>query len=407
MLLSGDKTLWIVFLAMCLLSFVEVFSASASLTYKAGNYWSPTIRHGQMLVAGIFVAMFLQYLPVKVFTFGNLFHVLALILLLLTLFIGDDINGSRRWLTLAGFRFQPSEVAKLTNVIFIAFCLSKRRQYTEERMFRYILIGVFIMAGLIFKENVSTAIFVVIFAYLLMFIGGIAFKRMISLTLVLAFLGALFAGSLFTMKDEWITKHDFLQKSKNRIMEFTKPSAVIDPDAYVITDYNRQETYSKIAIANGSLGTFPGLGQQRSTLPLAYADYIYAIIIEEMSVVMGIVVMIGYIVILFRVGSIARKCDRQFPKYLVMGCGLMIGVQAFVNMASVVGLFPVMGQPLPLISHGGTSTIITCTYFGIILSVGRSVSKEAEALDADEEPVADSSADPHNPLEPVLNSNTQ
>ncbi|MDR2495889.1 MAG: FtsW/RodA/SpoVE family cell cycle protein [Tannerellaceae bacterium] len=404
MLLSGDKIIWIIFLFMCVLSFVEVFSASASLTYKAGNYWSPTIRHGQMLMAGIFVVMFLQYLPVRAFTLGALLHVLPILLLVLTLFIGDEINGSKRWLTLFGFRFQPSEVAKLTNVIFIAYCLSVRRQYTEARMFRYILIGVFTMVALIVTENVSTAVFVIVFGYMLMFIGGIAFRRMLTLTLALGLTGALFIGSLFTLKEEWIAKYDFLEKSKNRIMEFAKPSGAPDPESYVITDYNRQETYSKIAIANGSIGSFPGLGQQRSTLPLAYADYIYAIIIEELSVVAGILVMLGYIAILFRVGFIARKCDKLFPKYLVTGCGLMIGVQAFVNMASVVGLFPVMGQPLPLISHGGTSTIITCTYFGIILSVSRSVNKEAEALDAAGEPSDNISAGDANPLEPVLNN---
>ncbi|MDR2498707.1 MAG: FtsW/RodA/SpoVE family cell cycle protein [Tannerellaceae bacterium] len=385
MLLSGDRVIWIIFLLMCLVSFVEVFSASTSLAHKDGNYWSPIIRHGQMLIGGIFIAKVMQYLPFRVFTIGNWLHLLSIVLLILTLFIGKEINDSKRWLALFGLQFQPSEVAKLTTVIFIAYCLSVRRQYTEARMFRYILIGTFTVAGLIVTENVSTAAYVIIFSYVLMFIGGISAKRMISLTLVIAFCGALFAGSLFTMKDEWIAKYNFLQKSKNRILEFSKPSAALNPETYVITDYNRQETYSKIAIANGSSGMFPGMGQQRSTLPLAYADYIYAIIIEELSVAGGIIIMILYIVLLFRVGRIAQKCDKLFPKYLVMGCGLMIGMQAFMNMASVVGLFPVMGQPLPLISHGGTSTIITCTYFGIILSVSHTINKEDEKVDEEEE----------------------
>jgi cell division protein FtsW len=412
-LIGSDKILWMVFIAMCIVSFVEVFSASGSLAYKAGNYWAPTIRHGQMLMAGIFVAMCLQYIPYRVFAIGAWMVPAAIALLILTLFIGKEINGSKRWLSLLGLPpFQPSETAKFTCVIFISYCLSIRKQYGEARMFKYIVAVIFTMAALIVTENVSTAAYVIIFGYVLMFIGGISAKRMLSLTVVLAALGGLYVLSLFAMKDAWINRYDFLAKSKNRIEEFAKPKPNLDVATYVVTDVNRQATYSKIAIANGGIGKFPGLGQQRDTLPLAYADYIYAIIIEELGVVGGMIIMLMYIVLLFRVGKIAGKCDKLFPKYLVIGCGLMIGIQAFMNMAVVAGCLPVIGQPLPLISHGGTGTIITCAYFGIILSISRSVNKDNEALDAGDEPSPPdnelSATAPYpsaDPLEPILKTN--
>ena len=141
---------------------------------------------------------------------------------------------------------------------------------------------------------------------------------------------------------------------------------------YKITDDNYQVSHAKIAIARGGLfGQLPGHGQQRDFLPQAYSDFIYAIIIEELGVVGGVFVLMLYIMLLVRVGMIARKCDKAFPKYLVLGCGLLVVVQALANMAVAVNLIPVTGQPMPLVSRGGTSTVISCIYFGIILSVSR------------------------------------
>ena len=139
----------------------------------------------------------------------------------------------------------------------------------------------------------------------------------------------------------------------------------IDGDDY-------QVVHAKIALARGGLfGKFPGHGQQRDFLPQAYSDFIYAIIIEEMGIVGGVFVLLLYIILLVRVGMIARRCDKLFPKFLVLGCGLLVVVQALTNMAVAVDLIPVTGQPLPLVSRGGTSTVISCAYIGIILSVSR------------------------------------
>lgn len=162
---------------------------------------------------------------------------------------------------------------------------------------------------------------------------------------------------------------------KDRIERFSNPESPVTVEegkAVSIDDEYYQETHAKIAIARGGLlGQFPGHGQQRDFLPQAYSDFIYAIIIEEMGIVGGIFVLVLYIFLLVRVGMIARRCDKLFPKFLVLGCGLMLVVQALTNMAVAVGLIPVTGQPLPLISRGGTSTVISCAYIGIILSVSR------------------------------------
>jgi cell division protein FtsW len=205
-----------------------------------------------------------------------------------------------------------------------------------------------------------------------MFIGGISLERMGALSVILIVLGILFFVCLhYVLPDDVVNNTRRLATAKHRTENLFKKDPPLDAKTYTINDYNRQETFAKIAIANGGLGKFPGYGQQRDTLPLAFSDFIYAIIIEEMGLVAGLFVLFLYLILLIRVGTIARKCEKLFPKFLVLGCGLMIGIQALSNMAVVVGLFPVTGQPLPLVSQGGTSIIITCVYFGIILSVSR------------------------------------
>lgn len=181
-------------------------------------------------------------------------------------------------------------------------------------------------------------------------------------------------GLLKTLDEATIEKYfpDRVSTVKARLERFFEPSGEEEDGSYKITDENYQVSHAKIAIARGGLlGQMPGHGQQRDFLPQAYSDFIYAIIIEELGYVGGVVVLLLYIILLIRVGIIARKCDKIFPKYLVLGCGLLVVVQALANMAVAVNLIPVTGQPMPLVSRGGTSTLISCIYFGIILSISR------------------------------------
>jgi len=190
--------------------------------------------------------------------------------------------------------------------------------------------------------------------------------------------------ALKTVPEEWTQKGPFSRVGtwQSRIENFGSHKEESPETYYTITDDNYQVAHSKIAIANGGLfGKFPGNSTERDFLPQAYSDFIYAIIIEELGLLGGVFVLLLYVVLLIRSGMIARKTDKLFPKYLILGSALLLSIQAFINMAVAVNLIPVTGQPLPLISRGGTSTLITCAYFGLILSADRFGVKKSKKSD--------------------------
>lgn len=207
-----------------------------------------------------------------------------------------------------------------------------------------------------------------------MFIGNVKFMRLLKVALVGITAIVLVVLLLKVIPNEW-TSSPMLKRVSTwqaRIDRFGSNDKIDNELYYQITDDNYQVSHSKIAIANGGVfGKFPGNSKERDFLPQAYSDFIYSIILEEMGLLGGTFVLILYIIILMRAGKIAQKTDKLFPKYLILGSALMLAMQAFVNMAVAVDLIPVTGQPLPLISRGGTSTLITCAYFGIILSADR------------------------------------
>ncbi|MDR1259351.1 MAG: FtsW/RodA/SpoVE family cell cycle protein [Tannerellaceae bacterium] len=371
-LFKGDRVIWFILIALSLISFIEVYSATSTIAYKDGNYLGPIIRHASFLLGGFALILVIHNIPSRFFSLLIIVLPVSILLLIFTLFFGVEINGSNRWLNLFGFRFQPSEVAKLACIVYVSFLLSRRNKFTDTQIFKYILIGVSVVCALIFSENFSTSVILFLTCSLMMFIGGISLKKMGLLFAALLVSGAFLVCLLsYVLPDDVVKKSDSMAKIKHRTEDFFSKSPPLSAETYKIDDYNRQETFAKVAIASGGLGKFPGYGQQRDTLPQAYSDFIYAIIIEEMGLIAGFFVLFLYLILLIRVGTIARKCEKLFPKFLVLGCGLLIGVQALANMAVVVGLFPVTGQPLPLVSRGGTSTLITCFYFGIILSISR------------------------------------
>lgn len=374
-LFRGDRVIWIIFMFLSLISVIEVFSATSTIAYKNVYFWAPIMRHGTFLLGGFVLILLLHNIPCRFFPAFILLLPLSILMLIITPFIGVSANDAHRWLEIFGIQFQPSEFAKLASIVFIAFMLSKRGKFTEKQIFNYILIGVGSTCILIFPENFSTAIMLFGVCYLMMFIGQLSFKRLLKLGLILVSVGGLLLClMLFTPKSVEQYLPDRLTTWKGRIERFMSPEeqATGADNAFKVTDDNYQEVHAKIAIARGGLiGQMPGHGQQRDFLPQAYSDFIYAIIIEEMGFVGGMVVLLLYIILLVRVGMIAKKCDKFFPKFLVLGCGLLLVVQALANMAVAVDLIPVTGQPMPLVSRGGTSTMISCIYFGIILSVSR------------------------------------
>ena len=375
-LFKGDRVIWIIFMFLCLISVVEVFSATSTIAYKNANYWAPIIRHATFLVVGFFFVLIIHNLPTRFSVILGLLLPVAIFLLLITPFIGVEINGERRWLNILGITFQPSEIAKLCSVCYMALVLSRRNVLTSKQMFWYILIGVGITCACILYNNGSTAIMLGMIMLMMMFIGQVGFKRILIL-IGIGFSAILLVWGIYKLTPDtvekflpriytWIARLD-RHSDNERFAEGTEEKTwVLDMDEHY------QEDLAKIAIAQGGvLGKLPGHGQQRDFLPQAYSDFIYAIIIEETGLAGGFFVLLLYLILLIRVAMIARRCEKLFPKFLILGCGLILVTQALINMAVAVGVFPVTGQPLPLISRGGTSTVISCFYIGIILSVSR------------------------------------
>ena len=383
---KGDKAIWIIFLFLCLISVIEVFSASSSLSFKSGDHWAPITNHLTMLLVGACVVWIVHNIPCRWFKTFIVLLPISWILLVVVLIMGIAAGGAKRWIDLGFVQFQPSEVGKMATIITVAFILSKMysEEGTDKRAFKFILGVTGATCLLIFSENLSTAVLLAVAVYLMMIIGRIPFKQMAKLTATGVVAVSLIVGAIwFIPANVW--KEIKIKRAvtwKERIADFSNKEKV--PAAQFDMENNAQVAHANIAIATSNVfGKGPGNSVQRDFLSLAFSDFIYAIIIEEMGLVGGAFVALLYILLLMRIGRIANKCDKPYYIFLIMGIGFLLVTQALFNMLVAVGIMPVTGQPLPLISKGGTSTLINCVYIGIILSVSRYV-KEQEVLKAQE-----------------------
>jgi len=364
----GDRVIWMIFLFLCLISIIEVYSASSMLTFRT-NYWQPILKHTMFLLSGAVLVLLVHSLNPKLFWIFVIMLPFVWILLAATQFMGETVNGAKRYI----FGFQPSELAKLCLIVTVALILSKRKNEKSESLgFKWIWGLTIVTCILIIKDNFSTAGILYCVIVVMMFIGQVSFKRMAVLILAtFAFVSALFAFVLFFPEKATEIGLNRAVVWGYRFKNFNEKTEINKGD-FVVTDDNFQTTQANIAVARGGIiGKMPGNGQQRDFLPQAYSDFIYAIIIEETGIIGGIFVLSLYGFLFIRAGIIAGRCTKLFPKLLVMGSAFMIVSQALVNMAVSVGLMPVTGQPLPLISKGGSSILITCVFVGIILSVSR------------------------------------
>ena len=385
---KGDKTIWCIFIVLAIISLLEVFSASSTIVYRQHNHWGPIMRHAVFLIIGFASVMALQRIPTRYFSTLLLLLPVSWILLLVTMFIGTDVNGAQRWLGIGAFTIQPSEIAKLAMIGFVAFFLSKQKGENKTFIFKLLLAAILITCALIVTENLSTACLLFVVCYLMMFIGQVDLKKLGLIALVcigsvLLLFGMLKVIPEKAMQDYMPDRFSTWKARFDRHNDTTIASTdSIGGKPYKITDDNYQVSHAKIAIANGGIVGLPGSGVERDFLPQAYSDFIFAIILEEMGLFGGVLTMMLYIALMIRAGVLASKTEKIFPRYLLLGSALIITIQALANMAVAVNLIPVTGQPLPLISRGGTSTIITCFYFGIILACSNA--KEEEHLDVDE-----------------------
>ena len=413
-LFKGDKGIWTVFLFLCLISIVEVFSASSTLTYKTHNYMMPLIYHTAMILVGVGVAIITLNIPCRYFKLLTpLMLVLTYATLLWLLIGGESINGANRVIQLPGFTFQPSEIAKGTMVLTAAQILSAMQREDESgadpTAMKYVLWLVVPATMLIGLENLSTAVLLFSVIFVMMFIARVPLRQMGKLTGVLVLLVAIFLGLVFWMakldkegqeleqaqangQTEQVVKssekkdrsgwekltHRFWTW-KNRIAG--KEDKNVSAEEYKVTDKNFQVTHANFAIASsGIIGKGPGNSVERDYLPQAFSDFIYAIIIEEMGLIGAIAVVFLYVILLFRAARIASRCENNFPAFLVLGLTLLLVFQAVINMCVAVDFGIVTGQPLPLVSKGGTSTIVNCAYIGVILSVSRSAKRKDQSV---------------------------
>ena len=403
---KGDKVIWMIFFFLCMISIIEVYSASSSLTNKTGNYMAPVIRHIGLLGLGLLTMICMLKVKCKFFKIVTPFMLgLSFILLLWVLVAGQSTNGASRWISLAGINFQPSEIAKGAVVLAVAQILSamQTEHGAEKRAFKYILIVSGIFVALIGLENLSTAMLLCFTILCMMIIGRVPMRQIGKLVgTALIAICIIFASIMIVGKDKGDTakpENSLTEKVvqdekeetgvvdklfhradtwKARIDKWTSSKTIAPED--VDLDKDAQVAHANIAIASSNIaGNGPGNSVERDFLSQAYSDFIYAIIIEEMGIEGAIFVALLYIFLLFRAGRIANRCENNFPAFLCMGLAILLVIQALFNMLVAVGLAPVTGQPLPLISRGGTSTVINCLYLGIILSISRTAKKKEGA----------------------------
>ena len=404
---KGDRVIWMVFFFLCMISIVEVFSASSGLTYKSQNYVGPIVYHAFTILAGVVVAIITLNIPCRYFKLMTPFLMLiSVVTLLWVLLAGTKVGDAGRWINLFGFTFQPSEIAKGTIVLAVAQILAamQRENGADKKAFKWILWILLPACVLIGLENLSTAAMLFAVVFLMMFIGLVPMRQLAKLAIVIVALAVvalsmvMLVGHEISDEEKQLTKTEqldqpkqkknFVEKMfhradtwKSRIMKFGKAKPT--PQEYDL-DKDAQVAHANIAIvSSGIIGKGPGQSTERDFLSQAFSDFIYAIVIEELGIAGAFAVMFLYIVLLYRCARIASRCENNFPAFLAMGLGLLLVIQATFNMMVAVGLAPVTGQPLPLISKGGTSTIINCAYIGAILSVSRSAkmkkAKEKEA----------------------------
>ena len=383
--IKGDKAIWAIVALLALFSFLPVYSASSNLVYVVGNGTGTTIsflfKHALLLALGFGIIYGVHRIPTHFFKGLSLIAMpIVLLLLIYTLAQGTTIGGANasRWirLPLVGFTFQTSNLAAVVLLAYVARYLAKikEKSVSFKESILPLWLPVFLVIVLILPANFSTAAIIFFMVMVLCFLGGYPIKYLLGivgtgiLTLTLFILVAKAVPDLFPNRvNTW----------QNRIENFTNGE---DSEA----DYQIER--AKIAIATGGIvGKGAGKSVQKNFLPQSSSDFIFAIIVEEYGLVGGMVLVFFYLLLLFRIVVVANGHQSIFGKLLVVGVGLPIIFQAFINMAVAVELFPVTGQTLPLISSGGTSTWMTCLAIGIILSASnKETSTEPSSVDIDD-----------------------
>lgn len=354
---KGDPIIWGIVILLSLFSILVVYSATGSLAYKysGGNTEIYLIRHSMLIFVSLVVMWFAHKIPYRKYAvYAKLGVIISIPLLLVTYLFGSNINEANRWITIPVINqaFQPSDLAKLALIASIAGMLARRQNNIKDfkSTFVPVIIAIGLISGLIAMANFSTAILLLITCLLIMFIGRVPVKYL-AMVLLVGALGLTAAGLIG-------------QRGATLI---SRVEAFLDEDE---VPFQAEQSY--IAIATGGIGgKGPGNSEQRNSLPHPYSDFIYAIIIEEYGLIGGFSVLFLYLALLYRGMRIVANSNKAFGGLLSAGLSFALVIQALVNMAVAVGLGPITGLPLPLLSMGGTSLVFTGISLGIILSVSR------------------------------------
>ena len=362
--LEGDKVIWAIVLALSIFSILVVYSTAG---------WKFLFSHLIKLSIGLFFLYQVHKIKFKYFAkIGVLGFVISIVLLILVFIMGVTVNGASRWLSIAGFQFQPSDIAKLSILLFMARQLSKYRNEIKDfkKLFLYVLAPLVVICVLILPNNFSTSALIFLNGLVLMYVARVKVKYIVSIIGIGLFSALLIYGFAKTYPE-----------STNKIMPRSS-TWVSRIDSYISTGKNQeldkdyQQQQALVAIYNGGFsGVGPGKSTQRNILPYSSSDFIFAIMVEEYGFVMGALIpILLYLILFYRALRIAIKITSVFGGLLCIGLMFSLVFQAFVNMLVSVSFLPVTGQTLPLISMGGTSIVFTCITVGIILSVSNDTS---------------------------------
>lgn len=376
-----DRTFWALFLALIVVAIIALFSASSTLVYMHHSALGPIGQQMFFIILGIAAAFGIQFLPTYWVRIGGYaLLVVSTLLVFSTMIPGNPlvvtINGAARWVRIAGITFQPSELAKLSLIIVIADQLARIRTEADKQKYFYrtLIIAAVVMLP-IMASNLSTAVLIGLIIFCLWILARIPWKYTLSvLGIAIVVLGLGYAIVEFGFVRPGRAMHGPFKRATTWVARIDRHFEHDDASKYVLTDENIQEVYSSVAIARGGtspIGVLPGNSKERDYLPLAFADYIFAIIVEESGIVGAFGLIFIYLAILFRACNISSRYNDMPAMLMTMGLALMITCQALISMLVAVGLGPVTGQPLPLISRGGTSVLITSIYFGIMMAVSR------------------------------------
>lgn len=388
---KADASIIGIFITLCILSIIESYSASSREIYMSGNIYTPMLKHLLLLGGAALILWAVQRIDyTRLLIPSIIFAIVTVILMVFTMFFGDVINGAQRSFSVAGFTVQPAELAKIAIVFVLSFLLAQNLHKKEisNKGLIWCVATVSVFGFLLLLQGLTNTILFMAISAAMLIIGGTKSRKLMKVAGIYIVIVFLFLGIKHLRDENRLEELTATEQTEEntRLRDETWTKRLSDYFSELLGSepYNNpsilendQKLYSYLAQANGGIiGEGPGGSRETSRLPLAFSDYVFSIFTEDLGLAGALFLMGTYLCLLIRAGNIARRCNRAYPAFLVMGMAVMIVLQAFFHMAINTGVFPVSGQNLPLISKGGTSILVIGLAFGVMLSVSRSAAQK-------------------------------